>query len=83
MPFVKGNELATRIKQVAPQQPVLMITAFQHKPSRDNPVDAVVSKPFNTAHLQEVMAQLLNVAASRQPQYPLFECAENVRNLAF
>src|SRR5271169_3986695 len=30
MPFVKGDELAVRIRQVAPQQRILMITAYGH-----------------------------------------------------
>ena len=59
MPFVKGNELATRIKQVAPRQPILMITAYSHTPSTENPVDAVLKKPFEATDLQQVMARLL------------------------
>ena len=60
MPFVKGNELAARIKRLVPQQPILMITAFAHKPGLDNPVDAVVHKPFNSTRLQETMAEVLS-----------------------
>ncbi|HVV70656.1 MAG TPA: response regulator, partial [Verrucomicrobiae bacterium] len=46
MPFVKGNELAARIKQVAPRLPILMLTAYEQRPTRENPVDTVLSKPF-------------------------------------
>ena len=59
MPFVKGNELASRIKQLAPQQPILMITAYSHRPGPENPVDAVVRKPFDATNLRQVMAKLL------------------------
>src|ERR1035437_5619650 len=31
MPKMKGNELAARIKQLAPAQPILMITAYVEK----------------------------------------------------
>jgi len=60
MPFVKGNELAARIKQVAPQLPILMITAYGHRPHRENPVNTVLQKPFDTARFREVLAELLN-----------------------
>lgn len=61
MPFVKGNELASRIKQLAPQQPIVMITAYSHRPGPENPVDAVVTKPFDARSLRNVMAKLLTV----------------------
>jgi two-component system, OmpR family, phosphate regulon response regulator PhoB len=59
MPFVKGNELASRIKRVAPQQPILMLTAFHHRPGADNPVDAVLSKPFDSRRLMQTMEELM------------------------
>ena len=59
MPFVKGNELASRIRQLAPRQPILMITAYSHQPGPENPVDAVVRKPFDATNLRQVMAKLL------------------------
>jgi len=60
MPFIKGDELAMRIRRVAPNQPILMITAFSQRPSVDNPVNAVVSKPFDPARLRAVMNKLLS-----------------------
>ena len=59
IPFIKGNELAAKIKRVAPQQPILMITAYRHRPGPDNPVDALVMKPFVTAVLRGIIAKLL------------------------
>lgn len=59
MPFVKGNELASRIKQMAPEQPIVMITAYSQRPGPENPVDAVVTKPFDARSLRNVMAKLL------------------------
>ena len=59
LPFVKGDELATRIKQVAPQQPILMITGHGKRPGPKNPVDAVLSKPVNLEQLRRAMVKLL------------------------
>jgi YesN/AraC family two-component response regulator len=67
MPFVKGDELATKIKRVAPQQPILMVTAFDHRPNFQNPVDAVMKKPLDCARLRETMNTLLS-----QPYRPRF-----------
>ena len=50
MPFVKGNELASRIRSIAPEQPILMMTGYGHAASHDNPVDAVISKPLNVSN---------------------------------
>jgi CheY-like chemotaxis protein len=77
MPFVKGNELAARIKMVAPAQPILMITAFQHRPSRDNPVNAVLSKPFTSARLRETVAQLLSQPGEGSASRSVENCAIN------
>ena len=59
MPFLKGNELALRIRQSVPQQPILMMTGFRHKAGPDNPVDAIINKPFNSARLENAVAEVL------------------------
>ncbi|HEX4122024.1 MAG TPA: response regulator [Verrucomicrobiae bacterium] len=59
MPFVQGNELATQIRQLSPNQPILMITGYPRRPGRTNPVDAVLCKPFNLKHLRTAIAGLL------------------------
>ena len=47
MPQMKGNELAARIKQAWPAQPILMITAYAEQLNQsDSPVDALLDKPF-------------------------------------
>ena len=60
MPFAKGDELAAKIKRVTPSQPILMITAFERKPSLGNPVNAVLNKPFDLEQLQEAITRLLS-----------------------
>ena len=60
MPFVRGDELALRIKKVSPRQPILMITGnnnFRRGPK--NPVDCVLAKPFEYTQLQQEIARLL------------------------
>ena len=59
MPFVEGDELAVRIRELSPRQPILMITGHSRKPSRTNPVNAVLYKPFNLQGLRLAVAQLL------------------------
>ena len=60
IPFMKGNELAARIKQLAPWQPILMITAYGKRPGPDNPVDAVLNKPLDLDQLRMAMAKVLS-----------------------
>ena len=59
LPFLNGNELAARIKQLAPNQPILMITAHRKRPGPDNPVDAVLDKPVKLDGLRRAMIRLL------------------------
>jgi CheY-like chemotaxis protein len=61
MPKMKGNELAARIKQLLPSQPILMITAYAEElGDTNNPVDAILDKPFHLADLRRAMAKLMS-----------------------
>ncbi len=60
LPGMKGDELAVRIKQLAPGQPILMVTGWRKKLGDPrNPVDAILSKPFNLRQLRQHVARLL------------------------
>lgn len=60
MPNMNGNELAAKIKEASPTQPILMITAYAEKlRDADNPVDAILDKPFQLEDLRRAIAQLL------------------------
>ncbi|MGO8931272.1 MAG: response regulator [Limisphaerales bacterium] len=60
MPGLKGSELAVIIKQQLPSQPILMITAYAERCGDcDNPVDAVLAKPFRIEDLRNAMARLI------------------------
>src|ERR1017187_6127856 len=60
MPVMKGNELAVRIKKLAPKQPILMVTAYEIKiGDSENPVDSILNKPFTFDDLRGAIAKLL------------------------
>jgi len=60
IPFMQGDELAVRIKQLVPHQPILMMTGQGViRPGPRNPVDAVIPKPFDLERLRQVTARLL------------------------
>jgi CheY-like chemotaxis protein len=61
MPQMEGREVAAQIKLSAPYLPILMITAYIEKlVDIDNPVDAVLPKPFGIAELRQAIGRLLN-----------------------
>lgn len=60
MPEMVGSELALIIKKESPGQPIIMISAYTRRlPACENPVDAVLNKPFSFVELRQVIAQLL------------------------
>ncbi|HWX18401.1 MAG TPA: response regulator [Candidatus Binatia bacterium] len=66
MPVMKGNELAVGIKQLAPSVPILMITASARAcREAENPVDALLSKPFMVNDLHCVVRKLLSARPER------------------
>ncbi len=77
MPFVKGNELASRIRSMAPDQRILMMTGYGHRVSSDNPVDAVIDKPLNLGRLQTVMDRVLNGTDESQEETAFLELEQN------
>ena len=61
MPVMKGNELAVRIKNLAPTQPILMVTAYEKElGDPENPVDCILNKPFALDSLRGAIAKLLS-----------------------
>ena len=61
MPVMEGNKLAVGIKLLAPSLPILMITASAKvRRDADNPVDAILDKPFTVAELHFVLRKLLS-----------------------
>lgn len=59
MPAMKGDELAITIKSLAPEQPIVLITAYAEMlRSEETPlagVDHIVSKPFLLENLREAI----------------------------
>jgi two-component system chemotaxis response regulator CheY len=66
MPGMKGDELAAAIKAQAPNQPVVMITAYAEMlQASGNPltgVDLTISKPFLLENLREAIAKVTPAA---------------------
>jgi two-component system, NtrC family, response regulator AtoC len=61
MPEMNGNELAAKIKQLKPLQPILMITAYNPELNAPkNPVDLVLKKPFTLQDLRDAIAKVLS-----------------------
>lgn len=62
MPGMKGDQLAAQIKERAPRQPVLMLTAHgEMLRSSGRPVsgvDLIVDKPFRLVELRDAMAKV-------------------------
>ncbi len=69
MPVMKGNLLAVNLKLLAPSLPILMITASARaRRGPENPVDALLDKPFLVMDLQYALRELLS--ARRDPAQP-------------
>jgi CheY-like chemotaxis protein len=61
MPVMRGDELATSIRHVAPSQPILMITgSVELYGSCTPPVDGLLQKPFGFEELRRAVAELVS-----------------------
>jgi CheY-like chemotaxis protein len=73
MPAMKGDELAIAIKSIAPEQPIVLITAYAEMlKSEETPlsgVDFIVSKPFLLENLREAIEK--TTPARIRPQHSL------------
>jgi len=66
MPNMKGDELATAIKKRAPNQPVVLITAFAEMLPRPLAgVDFVIPKPFMLENIREAIAKVAPAAIKK------------------
>jgi len=60
MPVMRGDELASNIKPVAPSQPILMITGSAEQSDEITAsVDAFLYKPFGFEDLRRAIAELV------------------------
>ncbi len=63
LPDMKGDKLAAAIKQKAPGQPILMITAYAESLRFGGefplPVDLVIAKPFAIQELRQAVQRLV------------------------
>jgi DNA-binding response OmpR family regulator len=70
LPFISGDELACKIKQVVPEQPILMISGCPQAIGPENPVDAFLRKPFGASRLRAMIDQLLPKADENLADVP-------------
>jgi CheY-like chemotaxis protein len=68
MPGMKGDELAVAIKSIAPEQPIVLITAYAEMfKSAETPltgVDSIISKPFL---LENLRAAIEDTTTGKKP----------------
>ncbi len=65
MPDMLGEELAQQIKNLAPKQPVVMVTAYLEKlVNQGKPADALLGKPLSIEALRRAMAVSMAAATS-------------------
>jgi CheY-like chemotaxis protein len=68
MPEMLGDELAENIKNIAPAQPILMVTAYLEKLVNGGRLaGAVLGKPFSVDDLRQAMAKLIPRTTSPDP----------------
>jgi len=71
MPGMQGDQLVTRIRQLLPNQPIIMATAFAEEykvfARPDGGVDALLFKPFSFRELRETMDRVLSPRPPLQP----------------
>ena len=61
MPVMEGNKRAANIKLLAPTLPILMVTASARaRCDAENPVDALLNKPFTVTDLHCAVEKLLS-----------------------
>jgi len=69
MPEMTGRELAAKVKNIAPGQPVMMLTGSREMlRDSDVPADVVLGKPFDTADLLDTIARLISSPLSSAPR---------------
>jgi DNA-binding response OmpR family regulator len=59
MPRMNGEEVATEIKRIAPNVPLILITGFPNAILQPGLFNAILAKPFRSAELLERIAQVL------------------------
>jgi CheY-like chemotaxis protein len=82
MPVMEGNKLAIGIKFLVPSLPILMISASERaRRDVENPVDAVLKKPFTVTDLHGALGKLLS--ARPNPAQPATVPSLNTPSVSF
>jgi two-component system, cell cycle sensor histidine kinase and response regulator CckA len=67
MSDMNGDELVIRLKKLSPRTPAVMITGHDKRfGSADNPVDAILFKPYRLEDLRSAIAKVLSSVEERK-----------------
>jgi signal transduction histidine kinase len=86
MPEVNGDDLATSIKEIQPEEPVIMLTGFAdliEGNGRPKDVDLVLSKPARLDDLRRAILEVMSEAnvSNRSPRRPSGAASESASTL--
>ena len=61
MPGLDGYELASKVKEVSPKTPVIILTGFDDTDPDDYPkdIDFIVTKPITLKNMEETLQRIL------------------------
>jgi CheY-like chemotaxis protein len=67
MEDMNGSELVAQLKRLAPAKPVVMITGHEKRLGcLDNPVDAILTKPYRLGELRGIIERVLTHAEDKE-----------------
>src|SRR4029434_7914710 len=73
MPRMDGETLAAKIKELAPEMPIIMVTGFVSALQHPQSIDVVIEKPFTRALVRRAISAALEFKTKRkahlQPVY--------------
>ena len=59
MPIMNGKEMVKNIKEISPEQPIIVITAFKDEEHHVSSVNKILYKPINKMEVKEVLYSLV------------------------
>ena len=63
MPELFGDKLASAIKEISPQTPVILVTGFGDLVEPTAEIDVILSKPFRLSDFRETLESVVSGAA--------------------
>ena len=60
MPKMNGDQLATAIKEIAPREPVILLTAFAESDRQSSDIDLFLSKPASLRMVRQAIGKVIS-----------------------